>query len=411
MLVDEVGPARRGAGGEREVLEMDEGHCPPDRILAVPGLDAGAKLVDLRCGQQHGCDVPGAVSPAPCARRAGPRRAGRRVRRPSDPRSPCRLSVANTSMSMAFSSGLGPAAIVNALVACETSQVCAASRSAGSLVACWNTTTRSVTRAVYSSAKRMTASCSCSSAAARSSAARSRNSRLVTPHPDSTVAAATSSTSRSRDSAGRMDHDDAVSPRDRIRGCIVTARSAGGAAMPAVSAPKRFGVLPAGVTDLVPAGFRTDTDVVGDLQRVAALRDGRLPAQTSASSRSRRGPEIRRCCRTRSASSCRASATSRRIPGPGPSGIALSGRRRPRCHCCRSTCGRSSSGTRRRWRAPRRSRIAPRHTLHSPLAIAHLLGVQRPSMSSRLQSCRRSKRSARKSTNDRTLADRCRRLG
>ena len=49
-----------------------------------------------------------------------------------------RLSVAKTSMSMALSSGFGPAAIVNALVAWETSHDCAASRSPGSSVDCWN---------------------------------------------------------------------------------------------------------------------------------------------------------------------------------------------------------------------------------------------------------------------------------
>ena len=42
-----------------------------------------------------------------------------------------RLSVANTSMSMALSSGFGPVAIVNALVAWDTSHDCAASRSTG----------------------------------------------------------------------------------------------------------------------------------------------------------------------------------------------------------------------------------------------------------------------------------------
>ncbi len=87
-----------------------------------------------------------------------------------------RLSVTNTSMSMVLSSGFGPAAIVNALVAWDTSHDCAASRSTGSSVDCWNTPTRSVIHAVYSSAKRMTESCTCSSAAARSSAALSRNS-------------------------------------------------------------------------------------------------------------------------------------------------------------------------------------------------------------------------------------------
>ena len=112
-----------------------------------------------------------------------------------------RLSVANTSMSMALSSGFGPVAIVKALVACETSHDCAASRSPGSSVDCWNTPTRSVTHAVYSSAKRMTESCICSSAAARSSAARSRNSRLVTAHPDRNETAI-SSTSATRDMLG-----------------------------------------------------------------------------------------------------------------------------------------------------------------------------------------------------------------
>ncbi len=103
---------------------------------------------------------------------------------------------------MAFSSGFGPDAIVNAPVAWDTSQVCAASRSAGSSVARWNTATRSVTRAAYSSAKRMTASWICSSSAARSSAAVSRNIRLVTAHPDSTTPQSTS-TSSGRDKGAR----------------------------------------------------------------------------------------------------------------------------------------------------------------------------------------------------------------